>query len=65
VHVDVHAARHRVLARLRRVVRHDDQLALTLDDAAVLDDAVDLRGSACAPLREYRHLVATNGRLNQ
>jgi hypothetical protein len=43
VNVDVHAARHRVFLRLGRVVRHDDELALTLDDAAVLDDAVDFR----------------------
>ena len=44
LHVDVHAARQRVLARLgARLVRHDDDLPLTLDDAAVLDDAVDFR----------------------
>ena len=41
--VHVHAARQRVLARLgARLVGHDDDLPLTLDDAAVLDDAVDL-----------------------
>ena len=44
LHVDVHAARQRVLARLgARLVRHDDDLPLPLDDAAVLHDAVDLR----------------------
>src|ERR1700682_4946542 len=44
LHVDVHAARQRVFPRLRaRLVRDDDDLPLTLDDAAVLDDAVDFR----------------------
>ena len=43
LHVDVHAARQRVLSRLAAVLRDDDDLALPLDDAAVLDDAVDLR----------------------
>ena len=42
LHVDVHAARQRVLARLgARLVRHDHDLALALHDRAVLDDAVD------------------------
>ena len=41
--VDVHAARQRVLSRLATVLRDDDDLALPLDDAAVPDDAVDLR----------------------
>ena len=41
--VDVDAARQRVLPRLgTRLVRDDDDLPLALDDAAVLDDAVDL-----------------------
>ena len=44
LHVDVHAARQRVLARLgARLVGDDDDLPLTLDDAAVLDEAVDFR----------------------
>src|SRR4051812_19065949 len=42
VHVDVHAAGQRVLAWLGRIIRDDDDLALTLDDATFLDDAVDL-----------------------
>src|SRR5688572_2110665 len=41
--VDVDATRDAVFARLAvRVVGHDQDLALTLDDAAVLDVAVDL-----------------------
>ena len=46
VDVHVHAARQRILARLAAIVRNDDHLALTLDDAAVLDDAVDLEMTA-------------------
>ena len=40
--VHVHAAGQRVLSRLATVLRHDDDLPLPLDDAAVADDAVDL-----------------------
>src|SRR5207302_1819024 len=43
LHVHVDTARQRVLPRLRaRLVRDDDDLPLPFDDAAVLDDAVDL-----------------------
>ncbi len=38
--VDVHAARERVLTRLAPVLRHDDDLALTLDDAATPEASV-------------------------
>ena len=44
LHVHVDAARQRVLPRLRaRLVRHDEDLALTLHHGAVLHEAVDLR----------------------
>src|SRR4026209_3041592 len=42
VHVHVHATRKRVLTRVAAIVGDDDHLALTLDHATVLDDAVDL-----------------------
>src|SRR5262249_42117426 len=43
LNVDVHATGQRVFARLRtRLVWNDQDLALSLDDAAVLDDAIDL-----------------------
>src|SRR5262249_52992314 len=46
----VYAARQRVLARLRAgLVRNDDDLPLSLHDAAVLDDAVDLRDDGGLP----------------
>ena len=41
--VHVHAARQRVLSRLATLLGDDDDLAQPLDDAAVADDAVDLR----------------------
>ena len=61
LNVDVHAARDRVFALLA-VVADDVDLALTLGDFAVLDDAVDLRDdgasrAACA-LRTARPRAA-------
>src|SRR4030095_11825918 len=63
VHVDVHAARQRVLTRFAAVVRDDDQLARPLRHAAVLDDAVDLRDdrrvARLAGLEELYHARQT------
>ena len=59
VHVHVHAARQRVLPRLGAVVGDDDDLALPLGDAALLDDAVDFRDDGrvarLARLEELHH----------
>ena len=59
VDVDVDAPWQRVLPRLGPVVGHDDDLALTLDDPAFLDDAVDLgndsRIARLARLEQLHH----------
>ncbi len=59
LNVDVDTARDRVFALLA-IVADDVDLALTLCDFAVLDDAVDLRDDgasreACAPRTARRH----------
>src|SRR5690606_27163223 len=65
LHVDVHAARQRVLARLAAVVGHDEDLPHALDDAAVAHRAVDLgddRGLArLARLEQLDHARQTAG----
>ena len=66
LHVDVDAARQRVFARLgARLVGDDDDLALTLDDAAVLDDAVDFRDdrrlARLARFEQFDHARQTAG----
>ncbi len=64
LHVDVHTARNRVLPRVTAAfVGHDQDLALPLDDAAVLDGAIDLadhrRISRLAGLEQLDHARQT------
>ncbi len=66
LHVDMNAARQRVLARLAAaLVGHDDDLALTLDDAPVADHAVDLADdgglAGLARLEQLDHARQTTG----
>src|SRR4029450_7298875 len=66
LNVDVHATRECVFTRLgTRLVRSDDDLPLAFDDAAVLDEAVDLgndRGLTRLPrLEQLDHARQTTG----
>ena len=61
LNVDVHAARQRVLAHIRAVIRDDEDLAESLDDAAVPDGAGSLTQRADATTLSNSLASRSNG----